>query len=376
MKPRVAVIGLGAMGSASAYHLARRGASVVGIDQFDPPHTVGSTHGRSRIIREAYYEHPVYVPLVQRAYELWDELERTTGRRLFHQTGGVMVGPESGVLVSGAMRSVREHGLAHEMLGPSEAMKRFPALRLEEEWVALLEPRAGLLLPELCVSSQLELAESHGAELRRTTLMESIDAGSESSDVVVRTSSGEIAAGYVVLATGSWMANGELANLLQVERQMLHWFRPASMPDQCHADQCPLGLWEYAPDRIFATFPDLGDGVKCGIHHEGETTTPDAVRRETSADEDALVRGLLERVMPPAAGELVEKRVCLYTNTADHNFLIDWHPSMPKVLVVSACSGHGFKFASAIGEVVADLVLDGKSRFDLSLFAMDAARTT
>jgi sarcosine oxidase len=370
----VIVVGLGAMGSATLYELSRRGVRAVGVDQFAPPHTLGSTHGRTRIIREAYFEHPLYVPLVRRAYELWAELERESGRTLFHQTGGLMIGPADGALVAGARRSAEEHGVPHEMLTATEVRRRWPALDPADEHVALFELRAGLLLPEACVETYLMLATRHGAAVRTEERVLAWRADGEL--VTVTTNAATYRARRLVLSAGAWLTElvADLALPLSVERQMFHWFEPASSPELHAAGRCPLALWEFERDRMVATFPDLGDGVKIGIHHEGEITDPASVRRATTREEDAEIRTLLSRLIPRAAGRQTEARVCLYTNTPDHDFLIDTHPAQPSVLVVSPCSGHGFKFASAIGEIAADIATGG-TRFDLAPFRLSRFAT-
>lgn len=366
----VIVVGLGAMGSAALRELARREVRVLGIDQFAPPHTLGSTHGRSRIIREAYFEHPLYVPLVRRAYELWDELEREAGRTLFHRTGGLMIGPGDGTLVGGARRSAEEHAVPHEVLGASEIRRRWPAYDPPDDHVALFELRAGLLLPEACVESNLQLAARNGATVRTGERVLSWRA--DDGGVRVATATATYRAARLVLAAGPWLSDlvSEPTLPLAVERQMFHWFEPSSARELHEGARCPLALWEFEPERMVATFPDLGDGVKVGIHHEGEITDPASVRRTTTPEEDVGIRALLQRLMPRAAGRQVEARVCLYTNTPDHDFLIDAHPAHPGVLLVSPCSGHGFKFASAIGEIVADVVTRGETAFDLAPFRL------
>ena len=365
----VIVAGLGAMGSATISDLAHRGVRVLGLDRFAPPHQLGSTHGRTRIIREAYFEHPLYVPLLKRAYELWERLERDAGRRLFHQTGGLMIGPHTGELVSGAERSAREHGLPHEMLDARDVQRRFPGLRPAADMVALLEPRAGMLLPEACIESWHLLARQGGAELAPGRPM--LEWAARDDGVSVRTDDGWMDAGALVLATGPWMPEtiGTMSVPLQVERQLFHWFEPLRYPERFRAEECPIALWEYPDGHLFATFPDLGDGLKAGIHHDGEQTTPSTVRREPDADDERLIRDLLERFLPDAAGPLREARVCLYTNTPDSHFVIDRHPASPNVVVVSACSGHGFKFASVVGEIAADLATHVEPSFDLSPFS-------
>ncbi|HEV8253352.1 MAG TPA: N-methyl-L-tryptophan oxidase [Vicinamibacteria bacterium] len=366
----VIVAGLGAMGSAAAWQLARRGRRVVGFDRYAPPHMLGSTHGRSRIIREAYFEHPGYVPLLRRAYENWADLERESGRRLLRQTGGLMAGPETGVLFSGARRSAREHALPHEVLAAGEIRRRFPGFTPPEDTIGLFEPRAGMLAPEASVEAALDLARRHGAELRTNEPVLSWRA--DGRGVEVTTAEGTHRAARLILSAGPWLPSllGALGRPLQVERQLFHWFEPAQTPELFGPDRCPVAVWEYAPDRIFATQPDVGDGMKAGIHHEGETTDPDHVRREPTAEDESAMRRLVERYMPAAAGRLREARVCLYTNTPDHHFVIDVHPDHPQVIVASPCSGHGFKFASVVGEILADLATEGRSRFDLAPFSL------
>ena len=366
----VIVVGLGAMGSAAAWQLARRGRSVLGFDRFSPPHTMGSSHGRSRIIREAYFEHPAYVPLLRRAYECWARLEQESDRKLLRRTGGLMAGPESGLLFAGARRSAVEHGVPHEVLTAGEIHRRFPGFTPPEDTLGLLEVRAGMLWPEGCVEAALTVARRHGAELRTDEPVTSWQA--DGDGVAVTSASGTHRAARLILSAGPWMPSllGARGRALQVERQLFHWFEPARNPEMFHPDRCPVAVWEYAPDRIFATQPDVGDGMKAGIHHEGEMTEPDRVRRDPTAEDESVMRRLVERYLPDAAGRVREARVCLYTNTPDHHFLIDFHPEHRQVIIASPCSGHGFKFASVIGEILADLATEGRSRFDLSPFAL------
>ncbi len=370
----VVVVGLGAMGSATVHALTKRGMRVLGLDLFTPPHQHGSTHGRTRIIREAYYEHPLYVPLVQRAYRAWAELEKESGRALFVRTGGMMIGPPDGELVAGARSSAEQHQLPHELLDQPDIRRRFPGFVPDRDMIGLLEPRAGLLLPELCVESFLQLARERGAALRFGESFERWDAAGEA--LRVTTDAGQYLARRVVLATGPWMP-AQLIGLelpLEAERQLFHWFDPLSRAELFGPERCPITLWEYAPGRMFAGFPDLGDGFKAGIHHEGEVTDPGRVRREITAGDTAAIRALLARYVPEANGRLREARVCLYTNTPDHHFLIDAHPEEPRIILASPCSGHGFKFASAIGELVAALVMDEPPGFDLTPFGVARLR--
>jgi sarcosine oxidase len=362
------VIGLGAMGSAVACHLARRGRSVLGFDRYAPPHVFGSSHGETRIIREAYFEHPVYVPLVQRAYALWRELEVASGATLYHQTGGLMIGHRESDLVTGALSSAREHGLAHEVLDLAALAARFPMLQPEDGMVAVLEPRAGVLYPEACVRAHLALARRAGAELHCDEPVAGWSA--ERDRVRVHTARGEYSARHLVVTAGAWVTTlfPDLALPFAVERQTLHWFRPRDRDGAFDAAHCPIHLWQFDGRQFFYGFPDLGDGVKVARHHCGQVTTADTVLRDVDAAEIDDIRALVQRFVPRAGVDWLRGTVCLYTNTPDEHFWIDAHPAHPQVQIVSPCSGHGFKFAPVIGEIVADLVEDRAPRFDLGLF--------
>jgi sarcosine oxidase len=372
----VIVIGLGAMGAAAACELSRRGASVIGIDRHEPPHGLGSTHGRSRIIRDAYFEHPLYVPLVLRARELWTELEELTGTMLYRRTGGLMVGPPDGALVTGALASASTHALEHEYLDGDDVQRRFPGLRAEPGHAAVFEPNAGVLNPEACVRTLLSIAAGYGATLHTATPVGGWRVDDESGDVVVATARGTLRGRHVVLAAGPWLtqllASGSapLGLPLTVERQVSYWFAPSPGVQAFDPAVCPIAIWEYASGRFTYTFPDFGHGVKIGVHHEGDHADPDTVDRIVSMAEEERARALLEWCMPGAAHTLRDANVCLYTNTPDGHFIIDRHPAHEQVLLVSACSGHGFKFASAIGEIAADVLLEGGSHFDLEMFGV------
>ncbi|MDB4906692.1 MAG: dependent oxidoreductase [Gemmatimonadetes bacterium] len=366
----VAVVGLGAMGSATLRQLAKRKVRCVGIDQYEPPHTLGSTHGRSRIIREAYYEHPLYVPFIQRAYELWDELERDSKRSLFSRTGGIMCGPEQGVLFQGALASARTHGLRHEVLTARDVRHRFPAYAPNDDHVALYEPRAGVLKPEAIVEANLDQAVFGGAKMLTNTLVRGWS--SRRDGIEIRTSSGLVQCETLVLAMGPWLPAmiAELKLPLVVERQLSHWFEPLVDDDRYGPGKCPIGLFEDDAGHLFATFPDMGDGVKCGAHHDGAFVTPDTVNRVVGLVEQDEARKQLRSVMPGAAGKHRESRVCLYTDTPDAHFILDRHPGESRVLLASPCSGHGFKFSSAVGEVMADLATGRTPSVDISAFAV------
>ncbi|HEY3113425.1 MAG TPA: N-methyl-L-tryptophan oxidase [Gemmatimonadaceae bacterium] len=367
------VVGLGAMGSATLFHLARRGLRVLGLEQYNQGHTFGSSHGDSRIIRETYFEHPLYVPLVQRAHELWRELEKSTGKSLMKITGGLMIGPPGGMVVSGTLRSAREHNLPHEVLTPAQVHERFPAFKLESNLVAVLDPRAGYLDPEACNAAHLAAARDAGADVRfNEPVLEWSAAG---DTLTIRTRTETYSGDRLVLTAGGWTkALASDASLpLTVERQSVFWFEPEGSTGFYETNRFPIYAYEYKPGHICYGFPRLPRGVKASIMHSGKTySSPENTERAVNGDEVEPLRAALRPVLPELAeAPIRETGVCLFTNTPDHDFIIDFHPRYPRVLISSPCSGHGFKFASAIGELQADLLATGKTRFDLSPFRID-----
>ena len=360
------VIGLGAMGAAASRALARRGLRVLGLDRFAPPHTLGSSHGGSRIIREAYFEDPRYVPFVQRAYLLWDELGREYGEPVFTPTGGLMIGRPGGVLVSGAKASAKAHGLRHEVLDAAALRRRYPAFQVDDDTVAVWEPRAGVLAPERAIAAFLAAARQRGAEIHGDE--PALDWQADGDGVVVRTGKARYRADRVVLAAGPWLGRLVPELPLTVERVVQFWFETVGARQAL--DAIPIWIWEHERDRFIYGFPRSERGVKIARHHEGEPADPDHVRREVGPDEVASMRELLQRRLPFASGPLRDSSVCLYTNTPDGHFVIDRHPRHPQALILSVCSGHGFKFAPAIGEVVSDLLVEGWTRWDLEPFRL------
>jgi sarcosine oxidase len=364
----VGIVGLGAMGSMTALELARRGARVIGFDRYRPPHGLGSSHGRTRIIREAYFEHPQYVPLVRRAYRQWAELERQSGATLLVPTGGLMVGPPDGVLVAGARRSADEHGLPYELLDAGQVRRRFPAFRPAEQEVGLFEPRAGVLIPEACIEAALTLAARDGAALR---FNEPVTAWELGDSIRLVTTGAQFEVGQLIVAAGAWMA-GDLPQVrlpLSVARQPVFWFDPLDRAD-AGPPRMPIFLWEWTAGRYFYGFPDLGDGVKIAIHHEGDPATQGLVDRQVRSDEVAALRSIMEHRTPALNGPFRESAVCLYTNSPDGDFILDRSPVDRRVILASPCSGHGFKFAPAIAEALADLALGLEPALDLSRFTL------
>lgn len=366
------VVGLGAIGSATLYHLARRGWRVLGLEQFAPGHDRGSSHGDSRIIRETYFEHPLYVPLVQRAHRLWRELEERSGTSLMTITGGIMIGPPDGEIVSGTLRSATEYDLPHEILTPPEVRKRFPAFRLDDDLVAVFDPRAGFLDPEACNRAHLSLARAAGSEARFNE--PALQWTPDDSGVRVTTASDTYSADRLVLSGGPWNRRllPDFALPLTIERQSVFWFEPGVGASDYELPRFPIYAYEYRPGNICYGFPRLPRGVKASVMHDGETVAdPDKVNRTVKESEVKPLRAALRRILPALSGAPVrETNVCLFTNTPDHDFIIDFHPLTPQVLISSPCSGHGFKFASAIGEIQAELLVNGKTEFDLSPFRM------
>ena len=366
----VAIVGLGAMGSAAAWQLSARGLRVLGLDRYTPPHHFGSSHGHARIIREAYFEHPQYVPFVQRAYRLWDALAAATGVDLVRRTGGLMIGREDGPLVTGARRSAQLHHLPCELWSAAGVSERVPALSPDAEMVALWEPRAGVLVPERAVDAMLDVARAAGTELVYDTIVTGWTAGPDGVTLATRTQ--DFHAARAIMAAGPWMTDllPTLSLPLVIERAVQHWFRPAA-PELCGPDRLPIFMLEYERDRLMYGLPDTGRGVKVATHHQGERTTADTVRRQVDEDERLDMQALVDRWLPRVAGPLTEGTVCMYTNTPDHDFILDYHPADRRIVLASPCSGHGFKFAAAVGEALADLVTDRQPAIDLSPFRVE-----
>ncbi len=343
------VVGLGAHGSATAYHLAKRGANVLGIERFARGHTLGSSGGLSRIIRLSYHEHPDYVPLLRRAWDLWRALEDASGEALLTRTGGLYVGPPDGDLVARAAESAREHALDHELLDADELRRRYGVLRIEDGWHALLDAQAGWLAPERCIDTHLRMAERHGATLRFDEPV--VRWERDGAGVRVATREGSYTASRLVLTAGAWMPDlvPSLAPHLWVERSVLFWFEPRARTDAFAS--LPVWILEDT-DRFWYGFPyDQAHGLKVAGLHFGERADPNSLEREPRPSDEERVRVFLRRRLPDADGERRRAKVCMYTNSPDGHFVIDALDDV--VVYASACSGHGFKFASAIGELLA-----------------------
>ncbi|SNT65111.1 sarcosine oxidase [Asanoa hainanensis] len=379
-RPEVIVVGLGTMGAAAAYHLASRGMRVLGIDRFTPPHGRGEHAGGSRIIRQAYAEGRAYVPLVQRAYELWQQLGELAGVELMTRTGGLMVGREDSAQVSGALASARAHFLEHELLDADAIRQRFPAFTPADDEVGLYERAAGIIRPEAAITAHLRLAERSGADLRYGATVGGWDATEDG--VTVRVDGDTIEADRLVVCPGPWAAD-----LLQMpgapvtlESRMQHYWLPA---DVFAIGRCPVWIWEPSDDQVGYGVPafappadlhDLGPGVGAVVKaafHSGERPA-DAELGAPSATPDDLATMLawLGGRMPALAdAKYLEAKPCLYTMTPDSDFILGPHPEAPLVTLAAGFSGHGFKFAPVIGEILADLAQTGYTLHNIDQFA-------
>jgi sarcosine oxidase len=371
------VVGVGGMGSAACWHLARRGQRVLGLERFDIPHALGSSHGVSRIIRLPYYEDPAYVPLLRRAYVLWRELEAATGRTVLVTHGSIDAGPEDGPLFGGALASARLHELPHQVLTGAEVNARFPAYRLPPELRAVFQPDGGFVLSERAIVAHVQAAQAAGAEVRAREAVLGWEARPGGEGVVVRTDKGRYEAGRLVLAAGAWMA--ELAPLLRglavPERQVLAWLQPLR-PPLFEPSRFPVFNLQLEEGRYYGLPVWEVPGFKFGRYgHRGERMPAEAMRREVDAEDDALLRGFAERYFPEGAGATMALRACMFTNTPDEHFILDRHPEWPQVVLASPCSGHGYKFCSVVGEILADLASgDGATRHDIGFLRFGRLR--
>jgi sarcosine oxidase len=373
----VIVVGVGTMGAAACYQLAGRGARVLGLEKFDIPHGMGSGHGYSRMIRLAYFEHPDYVPLLRRSYELWDQLQAELGREVILITGGLYLGAPGAEVVEGSLRSVRQHNLPHELLDAREAMRRFPQFHLPEDFRVLHDHRAGLVLPERAIAGYAELALRRGAVLHgREPVM---DWKQDGDSVVVRTHKATYRAAKILFCGGAWTDKlvRDLGVALRVTRQPLAWVWPKK-PELFERGKMPVWIFEHRDGSNHYGFPMLPDnpGFKLATHVSlpedirRAATDPDTVNRDATDADEAGVRPMLEKYLPDANGPLLSIRICMYTHSPDEHFIIDRHPHHANVTVACGFSGHGFKCASGIGEVLADLTLDGRAKLPVEFLGL------
>jgi sarcosine oxidase len=365
----VIIIGLGGMGSAAAYHLARRGQRVLGLEKFTPAHDKGSSHGGSRIIRQSYFEDPAYVPLLLRAYELWEGLAQDSGQEVYRITGGLFLGPPDCLTVAGSLRASRQWSLPHEVLDAAQIRSRFPNFTPQPGDVGLYEAKAGFARPEMTVAAHLDLAASAGATLR---FGEEVQEWSESATgVTVTTGAGTYTAGQLVICPGAWAPQllAELGIPITVERQVLYWLDPvggtAPFEDQ------PIFINENAHGMQIYGFPAIDGpdgGVKVAFFRKGQECTPDTIDRVVHPGEISAMRDRVTELLPALTGDCVHSATCMYSNTSDEHFVITRHPDYANVTVACGFSGHGFKFVPVVGEIVADLATTGTTAHPIALF--------
>ncbi len=377
----VVVIGVGAMGSASVWRLAERGADVVGFEQFDPGHDRGSSHGESRIFRTAYLEGPGYVPLAQRAVSLWRELQEVSGLHLMHQNGALMLGQANSSVITRTMRSIAVHNLQHELLDEGEIRRRYPGHRVDPGEVAIHENDAGLIYPEDSIRAMVGRAEDLGARVYRNTKVDRVEAVNDR----VRVTAGEIVceARHAIVSVGTWLGKllPELDLPLRVTRQLPAWY-PIERPELFTPDRFPVFLRDLADhvqvddviarDSTFYGFPTLdGKTIKAAVHREGALTDPDLLNRTVTLDDVTEARSYVELYLNGVGTTPVRMQACMYTNTPDHDFLVGSPVGMPQFTLLGGFSGHGFKFASVMGDVAADFAMHGGTDYPVGFLSPD-----
>ncbi len=377
----VIIVGLGGVGSAAAYHVARTGQRVLGIDQYPPVHAYGSSHGKTRIIRQAYFEHPDYVPLLRRAYVLWDELSELIGEQLFQRTGLVELGPAAGVVIPGVLRSAHEHDLDVEKLTSAEVARRWPRLATPDDLQAVFEHNAGYLRVESCVAAHLRLARQAGATLLHDTPC--VEWRTDGAGVVVSTPHESYRASRLIVAAGAWSTQllHDIGVPLQVVRKHQYWYQPTSSGFS-QQDRFPCFFHE-TPAGFFYGFPAMDDmGVKVARHSGGTAIDapapqwrfagcePTARLHPPDAQDRTLVEAFTAEYLPMLGHQLQHQAGCYYTLTPDEHFVVALHPQHAQVVVVAGLSGHGFKFTSVLGELACQLAINGHTTLNTELFSI------
>lgn len=374
----VIVIGVGSMGASACWHLTRRGVRVLGLDQFEIPHAHGSHHGMSRMVRLAYFEHPDYVTLLHRAYENWRKIEQDSGESLLHLTGGLYIGYEDGDLVSGSLLAAQQHDLRHEMLSCEDIQSRFPQFNPADGMVGFLEKDAGYVRSSSAVAAFAQRAMIHGAQIHGCEPVRRID-HENAATVTVQTDKATYSANRVIIAGGAWSSQllGNIGVNLTVTRQTLGWFWPQNHSQFTYPK---MMCWAVDPNRagqysgVYYGFPFVSQepGFKLARHWPGDETTPDNINRNIHPNDERKFREFLSQYIPQANGPVISIKTCLYTNSADHHFIIDRHPMAHHNNVFIACgfSGHGFKFASVVGEILADLGESGQTDLPIDFLSL------
>jgi monomeric sarcosine oxidase len=367
----VIIIGLGAMGSASSYYLSKKGVKVLGFDTYHPPHNLGSSHGHTRVIREAYHEGTSYVPIVQRAYELWHEIQNSSAKKIIMEYGGLYLGKDGNYLKD-AKLSAEKYNIPITELNNKEILDRYKVLNPPGNFKGLLENRSGAVFPENSIEYFLENSKSNGSIHKFNERVLSWEKSSNSYKVV--TDKGDYFSEKLIFSSGSWIKNLlPLINIpVKTERQVLLWFEPKKDKELFLNRNLTNTGWDLENGLEFYTQPIIENrGFKVAMHHNGEFISPDNLLRESNQDDIDTIRGFLEEYIPSANGELIDTRVCIYTNTPDFDFILDSHPEDDNIIICSPCSGHGFKFTPAIGEICSKMTLNQNIQYDLSEFSLD-----
>jgi sarcosine oxidase len=364
------VLGCGAVGSAATAHLAGRGLRVLGLDSFAPPHDRGSSHGRTRMIRQAYFEHPDYVPLVLRSYQHWFALEDAVGRILYRETGVLEIGPAAGHVIAGVLASARQHNLVVDELVPGDVERRFPGFTVPDGMCGVFERHAGMLAVEECIRAQIDQALAAGLDLHGDEPARSWRVAG--TNVVVDTDRGRYEAARLVITAGAWAGQllTDVKVPLVVRRKPQYWFAPRG--DTYRADHgTPAFLYD-TPDGVFYGFPVVGpEGVKCAEHSGGAVVTnPLQPGRDVDLTDLARVTDFITACLPQVTTSLNDHAPCMYTMSPDEHFLVDIHPEHPQVSFVAGLSGHGFKFAPVLGEALADLATIGRSELPIEFLSV------
>ena len=366
----VIIIGLGAMGSAASYYLSKNGVKVLGLDTYEPPHKLGSSHGHTRVIREAYHEGTSYVPIVKRAYELWNELDHEIEDKLILEYGGMYLG-DDGKYLSDAKKSAKKYDIPIKEFSSKEIKEKYNILNPPNNFKGLLENRSGAVFPEKAISNFLSKSINNGSSHNYNEKV--IGWEKQSKVYKVETDKNNYFAEKLIFSSGAWIKNlvPSLKLPVKIERQVLFWFDPIKDKDKFHYSNMPNTGWDLDNGMEFYTQPNIENkGFKVAMHHNGKFISENDLNRESNADDLSIVKNFLEEYIPSANGKLIDSRVCVYTNTPDLDFIIDFYPNDENLIICSPCSGHGFKFTPAIGEICSELVINNGTNYDLSEFSI------
>ena len=366
----VIIIGLGAMGSAASYYLSKNGVKVLGLDTYEPPHKLGSSHGHTRVIREAYHEGTSYVPIVKRAYELWNELDHEIEDKLILEYGGMYLG-DDGKYLSDAKKSAKKYDIPIKEFSSKEIKEKYNILNPPNNFKGLLENRSGAVFPEKAISNFLSKSINNGSSHNYNEKV--IGWEKQSKFYKVETDKNNYFAEKLIFSSGAWIKNlvPSLKLPVKIERQVLFWFDPIKDKDKFHYSNMPNTGWDLDNGMEFYTQPNIENkGFKVAMHHNGKFISENDLNRESNADDLSIVKNFLEEYIPLANGKIIDSRVCVYTNTPDLDFIIDFYPNDENLIICSPCSGHGFKFTPAIGEICSELVINNGTNYDLSEFSI------